>query len=132
MRVPQDGLHVLQRQRVVTEHRARHLLVHRLPPKPVAAGQGSVGSTIKTLGPRPGSTSSLTTHGMLVQQSLDTAQAHSELLGYLPSCDARPVEIIYDLKILGRETITQTPRGGIHLRRGDLHTRHCLTITTTL
>ncbi len=47
---------------------------------------------------------------VLVQQALDASQADTELLGHVPSCDARPIKIDHGLKILGRETITQLPR----------------------
>lgn len=47
------------------------------------------------------STSSLTAYAMLMQQSFDAAQADTELLGYLPSGDDRPVQVDHRLETLG-------------------------------
>jgi hypothetical protein len=58
-------------------------------------------------------------HAVLVQQSLNAAQADTELLSHLPSGGARPVEIDHRLEILRRETITQTPCAD-HALRSDL------------
>jgi hypothetical protein len=61
-------------------------------------------------------------HPVLAQHSLDATEADPELLGYLPGCAARPVEIDHHLKIIRRETIMQTPRAD-HALGSDLHTR---------
>jgi hypothetical protein len=56
---------------------------------------------------------------VLAEQSPDAAKADTELLSHLPGGSARPVQIDHALKILKRETITQTPRAD-HTLRGDL------------
>ncbi len=71
---------------------------------------------------RPGSTSPLTAYAVLVQQSLDAAQADTELLSYLLGGGTRAVEIDHGLKILRREAITQTSRADNALS-GHLRTR---------
>jgi hypothetical protein len=71
------------------------------------------------------------TYAILVQQSFNTSQADTELLGYLLSCRARPVEIDHELKVLRREAITQTPRAP-RVRRSDPHASvHCIVSTIT-
>lgn len=64
----------------------------------------------------------ITAYTVLAQQSLDAAQADTELLSYRLSCSPRPVEIDHHLKIFGGEAITQPPRPD-HAIRSVLGTR---------
>jgi hypothetical protein len=50
-----------------------------------------------------------TTYAVLVLQSLDAAQADTELFSYLPSGGARPVKTDDGVKFLGEETVQRTP-----------------------